>query len=140
MLGLQIAVTLHLVGIIFWVGGLAARLVLLNSAQSGANESARSQFRRLQQGIHFLMEIPGSVITLLAGGFLIHAAQVNFHLPWFRIKIVLVLGLIVVELLASRQIKAFNVSGRAGQAAALFASLVVFTLLTLVAVKLRFYF
>jgi uncharacterized membrane protein len=140
MLGLQIAVTLHLVGIIFWVGGLAARLVLLNSAQSGANESARSQFRQLQQGIHFLMEIPGSVITLLAGGFLIHAAQVNFHLPWFRIKIVLVLGLIVVELLASRQIKAFNVSGRAGQAAALFASLVVFTMLTLVAVKLRFYF
>ena len=140
MLGLQIAVTLHLVGIIFWVGGLAARLVLLNSAQSGANEGARSQFRRLQQGIHFLMEIPGSVITLQAGGFLIHAAQVNFHLPWFRIKIVLVLGLIVVELLASRQIKAFNVSGRAGQAAALFASLVVFTLLTLVAVKLRFYF
>jgi uncharacterized paraquat-inducible protein A len=53
---------------------------------------------------------------------------------------VLVLGLIVVELLASRQIKAFNVSGRAGQAAALFASLVVFTMLTLVAVKLRFYF
>jgi uncharacterized membrane protein len=140
MLGLQIAVTLHLVGIIFWIGGLAARLVLLNSAQSGANESARSQFRQLQQGIHRMMEIPGSVITLLAGGFLISAAQVNFHLPWFRIKIALVLGLIVVELLASRHIKAFNVSGRVGQAVALLASLVVFTLLILVAVKLRFYF
>lgn len=138
MIGFQIAVTLHLVGIISWIGGIAARLILLNSAQSGANESVRSQFRQLQQGIHRMMEIPGSVITLLAGGFLIHAAQVNFHLPWFRAKIALVLGLIVVELLASRQIKAFNVSGRPGQAMGLFASLVVFTLLTLVAVTTKF--
>ena len=140
MLGFQIANTLHLAGIIFWIGGLGARLILLNSVKSDANEGVRSQFRQLQQGIHRMMEIPGSVIALLAGGFLIHAAQVNFHLPWFRAKIALVLGLIVVELLASRQIKAFNVSGRVGQAVALFASLVVFTLLTLVAVKLRFYF
>ena len=138
MPGLQIAITLHLVGIIFWIGGMAARLILLNSAKSGASESVRSQFRQLQQGIHRMMEIPGSVITLLAGGFLIHAAQVNFHLPWFRAKIALVLGLIMVELLASRQIKAFNASGRAGQAMGLFAGLVVFTLLILIAVVTKF--
>ena len=138
MPGLQIAITLHLVGIIFWIGGMAARLILLNSAKSGASESVRSQFRQLQQGIHRMMEIPGSVMTLLAGGFLIHAAQVNFHLPWFRAKIALVLGLIMVELLASRQIKAFNASGRAGQAMGLFAGLVVFTLLILIAVVTKF--
>jgi uncharacterized membrane protein len=85
-----------------------------------------------------MMEIPGSVLTVLAGGFLIHAAQVNFHMPWFRAKIALVVGLIVVELLASRQIKAFNASGRAGQAMGLFATLVVFTLLTLVTVLTKF--
>ena len=138
MLGLQIAITLHLVGIIFWIGGLGARLVLLSSVKSGASEEARSQFHQLQRGIHLMMETPGSVITLLAGGFLIHAAQVNFHLPWFRAKIALVLGVIVVELLASRQIKAFKMSGRVGQAVALFASLVVFTLLALVAVTTKF--
>jgi uncharacterized membrane protein len=138
MLGLQIAITLHLVGIIFWIGGLGARLVLLHSVKSGADEGARSQFYQLQRGLHLMMEIPGSVITLLAGGFLIHAAQVNFHLPWFRAKIALVLGLIVVELLASRQIKAFNASGRAGQAMGLFASMVMFTLLTLAAVVTKF--
>ena len=138
MPGLQIAIALHLVGIIFWIGGMAARLILLNSAKSGASESVRSQFRQLQQGIHRMMEIPGSVMTLLAGGFLIHAAQVNFHLPWFRAKIALVIGLIVVELLASRQIKAFNVTGRAGQTMGLFAGLVVFTLLILIAVVTKF--
>jgi hypothetical protein len=50
----------------------------------------------------------------------------------------LVLGLIVVELLASRQIKAFNVTGRAGQAMGLFAGLVVLTLLILIAVVTKF--
>ncbi|MDD5558830.1 CopD family protein [Candidatus Methylomirabilis sp.] len=138
MPGLQLAIIFHLVGIIFWIGGMAARLILLNSARSGAGESVRSQFRQLQQGLHRMMEIPGSVMTLLAGGFLIHAAQVNFHLAWFRAKIALVIGLIVIELLASRQIKTFNVTGRAGQAMGLFAGLVVFTLLILIAVVTKF--
>jgi uncharacterized membrane protein len=138
MLGFQIAVVIHLVGIIFWIGGMAARLIFVNSAKSGVSEHVRSQLHQIQRSIHFMMEIPGFVMTLLAGGFLIHAAQVNFHLPWFRAKIALVLGLIVIELLASRQIKAFNVSGRAGQAMGLFASLVVFTLLTLVSVVTKF--
>lgn len=138
MLGFQIAVVLHLVGIILWIGGIAARLILVNSSKSGVSENVRSQLYKIQRSIHFMMEIPGVVMTVLAGGFLISAAQVNFHLPWFRTKIVLVLGVIVVELLASRQIKAFNVSGRAGQAMGLFASLVVFTLLILVAVVTKF--
>ncbi|MBZ0160608.1 MAG: CopD family protein [bacterium] len=138
MFGFQIAVTLHLVGIIFWIGGIAARLILLDAAPSGAEVGVRSQLYQIQRRIHFIMEIPGSVMTLLAGGFLIHAAQVNFHLPWFRAKIALVIGLIVIELLASRRIKAFNASGRMGQAMGLFAGLVVFTLLTLVAVVTKF--
>ena len=139
MLGLQIAITLHLVGIIFWIGGLGARLVLLISVKSGASEEARSQFHQLQKGIHLMMETPGSVITLLAGGFLIHATKITVHQSWFGAKMALVLGVIVVELLASRQIKAFKMSGRVGQqAVALFASLVVFTLLALVAVTTKF--
>lgn len=140
MLVFQIAKTLHLAGIIFWIGGLGGRLILLNSVKSDANEGVRSQLYQVQRGIHLMMEAPGLVVALMSGLFLIHAAQVNFHLPWFRAKIALALGVIVVGLLASRQIKAFNVSGRAGQAVALFASLVVFTLLALVAVTTKFYF
>jgi uncharacterized membrane protein len=138
MLGVPIATILHLMGIIFWIGGMAARLLLISSAKSGTSENVRSQLHQIQRGIHFMMEIPGSVITILAGGFLINAAQVNFHLPWFRAKISLVIGLIVIEFLASRQIKAFTANGRAGSAIGLFASLVIFTLLTLVAVITKF--
>lgn len=138
MLGFVIAITLHLLGIILWIGGMAARLIFLNAAPSDVKEGMRSQMYQVQRSIHFLMEIPGFILTLLAGGFLIHAAQVNFHMPWFRAKTALVVGLIVIELLGARQIKAFNVSGRGGQAMGLLAGLVAFTLLILVAVKTKF--
>jgi uncharacterized membrane protein len=138
MLELQLAITFHLAGIIFWLGGLAARLILLNSANSGANEEGRSQLYQLQQKIHLMMEAPAFVVALMAGLFLVHATKVTLSQPWFRVKIVLVLGLIVVSLVASRQFKAFNATGRAGQAMGLFAGLVVFTLLALVAVLTKF--
>ena len=138
MSGFQIAIALHLAGIIFWIGGLGARLILLNSAQSDTNQGARSQIYQLQRGIHLMMEVPALVLTLMPGLFLVHATKVTFHQSWFMAKMALVLGLIVVDLLALRQFKAFNTSGRVGQPIALFASLVVFTLLTLVAVLTKF--
>ena len=138
MLGFQLAITLHLAGIIFWLGGLGARLLLLNAAKSGVNEGERSQLYQLQRTIHLMMEAPAFVVALMAGLFLTHATRITFHQSWFRAKIALVLGLIVVGLLASRQFKAFNASGRMGQATALFASLVALTLLTLVAVLTKF--
>lgn len=138
MLGFQIAITLHLVGIIFWIGGLGARLILLNAVKSDVNEGVRSQLYQIQRGIHLRMETPAFVVALMAGLFLIHATKVTFHQSWFSAKIALILGIIVLDLLASRQFKACNTSGRVGQAAALFASLVVCTLLTLVAVTTKF--
>ncbi|MDE2180723.1 MAG: CopD family protein [candidate division NC10 bacterium] len=138
MLGFQLAIAFHLVGIIFWLGGLGARLILLNAAKSGANEGARFQLYQLQRTIHLMLETPAFVVALIAGLYLTHATKVTPSQPWFRAKIALVLGLIVVGLLASRRFKAFNASGRVGQAATLVASLVVFTLLTLVAVLTKF--
>lgn len=75
---------------------------------------------------------------LIAGLYLTHATRVTPSLPWFRAKIALILGIIVIGLLTSRQFKTFNASGRAGHAMGLFAGLVVFTLLTLVAVLTKF--
>ncbi len=138
MLGLQLAITFHLAGIIFWLGGLGARLILLNSVNSCTNEGGRSQLYQLQQKIHLMMEGPAFVVALMAGLFLVHATKITLSQPWFRAKIALILGLIVVSLIASRQFKSFNASGRAGQAMGLFAGLVVFTLLTLVAVLTKF--
>lgn len=138
MPGFQIAITLHLVGIIFWIGGMGARLILLSSVRPGTDEGVRSQLYQVQRGIHLMMETPAFLLALLAGLFLVHATKVTFHQAWFSAKIALLLGVILVDLLASRQFKAFNTSGRAGQAAGLLAILVVFALLIVVAVVTKF--
>lgn len=59
--------------------------------------------------------VPAFLLALLAGLFLIHAAGVTFHEAWFSVKIALLLGVILVDLLASRQFKAFNASGQVGR-------------------------
>jgi len=138
MLEYYLAVTAHLAGVIFWLGGVGTRLVLLNSVKSDANEGWRSQLYQAQRRIHLVLETPAFVVALLAGWFLAHAVKVKFSHNWFRAKIVLILGLIVVGLLVSRQFKAFSASGRVGQVAPLLAGLVVFTVLTLFAVLTKF--
>lgn len=138
MLEYYLAVTLHLVGVIFWVGGVGARLVLLNSLKSGVNGGWQSQLYQVQRKIHLMLETPAFVVALLAGWFLAHATKVKFAHPWFRVKVVLIFGLIIVGFLASRQFKALNTGRRAGQAATLLAGLVVFTALTLFAVLTKF--
>ena len=41
--GIEVARTLHLLGVIFWIGGMGGRLVLLGSVRSGTDEAVRNQ-------------------------------------------------------------------------------------------------
>jgi len=136
--GIGIARTLHLVGVIFWVGGMGARLILLGCVRSGTYEAVRSQLYEVQRRIHLRLEVPAFLLALLAGLFLVHASKVTFHQAWFSVKMLLLLGVILVDLLASRQFKAFKTSGREGQPSGLFAVLVLFALLMVLAALIKF--
>ena len=136
--GIELARTLHLLGTIFWIGGMGGRLVLLGSVRSGTDEAARSQLYEAQRRIHLCLEVPAFLLALLAGLFLVHAARVTFHQAWFSVKMLLLLGVILVDLLASRQFKAVKISGREGRVAALGAALAVFALLMVFAALTRF--
>jgi uncharacterized membrane protein len=138
MPGIQIARVLHLVGIIFWIGSMWVRLILLSFARSGTGEGVRSQLYQFQRGIHLRMEIPAFLLALLAGGFLIHPAGVTFQQVWFIVKIAGIFGMIVVTLLTSRQFKVFNASGQVGQTAGLLVMLIVCVLLIVFATRTRF--
>jgi uncharacterized membrane protein len=136
--GTKIALTLHLVGVIFWVGGMGARLILLGSVRSGTDEGVRGQVYEAQRGIHLRLEVPAFLLALLAGLFLVHAGRVNFHQAWFSVKMLLLLGVILVDVLASRQFKAFRRSGKEGRIAGPFGVLVVLALLMVLAVLTKF--
>ena len=138
MSGIKVALTLHLVGVIFWVGGMGARLILLGSTKSGTDEGVRGQVYEGQRGIHLRLEVPAFLLALLAGLFLVHSGRVNFHQAWFSVKMLLLLGVILVDVLASRQFKAFKRSGKEGRIAGLFGVLVVLALLMVFAVLTKF--
>ncbi len=138
MSGIGIVRTVHLLGVIFWVGGMGARLILLGSATSGMDESARGQLYDAQRRIHLRLELPAFLLALLAGLSLVYATGVTFHQAWFSVKMLLLLGVILVDLLASRRFKAFKTSGREGQAAGLFAVLALFALLMVLAGLTKF--
>ena len=130
--------TLHLLGVIFWVGGMGARLILLGSATSGMDEAARSQLYEAQRRIHLRSELPAFLLALLAGLSLVYATGVTFHQAWFSVKMLLLLGVILLDPLTSRQFKAFRTSGKEGRAAGLLTVLVVLALLMVLAALVKF--
>ena len=138
MSGIGIAKTLHLLGVIFWIGGMGARLLLLGFTTSGMNEAVRNQLYEAQRRIHLRMELPAFLLALLAGLFLVFAAGVTFHQTWFSVKMLLLLGVILLDPLVSRQFKAFRAIGKEGQAEGLLTVLVVSVLLMVLAALTKF--
>ena len=136
--GIGIAKTLHLLGVIFWIGGMGARLLLLGSTTSGTNEAARNQLYEAQRRIHLRMELPAFLLALLAGLFLVYGTAVTFHQAWFSVKMLLLLGVILLDPLTSRQFKAFKASGKEGRAVSLFTILAVLSLLMVFATLTKF--
>ena len=99
MAGIEISRALHLLGVIFWVGGMGARLLLLGSVRSGTDEMMRSRLFDAQRRIHLRMEVPAFLLALLPGLYLVYAARVTFHQAWFSVKMLLLLGVILVDIL-----------------------------------------
>jgi hypothetical protein len=63
MAGIEISRALHLLGVIFWVGGMGARLLLLGSVRSGTDEMMRSRLFDAQRRIHLRMEVPAFLLA-----------------------------------------------------------------------------
>ena len=137
-MGIEIARTLHLLGAIFWVGGMGARLVLLGAVRSATGEAVRSQLYEAQRRIHLRIEVPAFLLALLAGLFLVRAAGVTLQQAWFSVKMLSLLGIILVDVIASRQFRAAKTSGKEGRAAGLGAILVVFAFMMLFAALSKF--
>jgi uncharacterized membrane protein len=122
---IKIVLTIHIFGIIFWIGGLGVRLFLLGSVKSGTDQVVRGHLFETQRRLFRQVEVPAIIVALIAGLFLAYSGANYYQRPWFLVKMLLVLGAIGVDLMASRQFVDVNATGKDGRAAALGAVLVV---------------
>jgi Predicted membrane protein len=113
---IKIVLTLHIFGIIFWIGGLGIRLFLLGSVDTGTSEVVRQQFFATQQRIFRQIEVPAFIIALIAGIFLVYSGMNYYQRPWFLVKMLFVAGAIILDVVASRRFETVREAGKEGQA------------------------
>lgn len=102
----------HIVGLVFWIGGLLVATALLGQhSQEGAPEGgialAAAEMRMLRG-----MANPGAALTIITGIILISGrADYYMHSTWFQAKLVLVICLLVLHGIAWVRARRF-VAGR----------------------------
>ncbi|HEV2416925.1 MAG TPA: CopD family protein [Terriglobia bacterium] len=105
-------VLFHIVGLVFWVGGLLVATALLG--QHAKEESPEGQLALGQAELRMLsgMANPGAAITIITGAILSWSQWPDIlHETWFESKMALVLTLIVLHVITYTRARQF-VDGR----------------------------
>lgn len=102
---LAFVLTLHLTGIVFWVGSLMARVFLLGRLAAPGSAEARPVVAGLHRRLHLMVEVPAFIVLLIAGLALLHLTRAPLTAPWLLTKLVLVAVLVALDGLVSVQIK-----------------------------------
>jgi uncharacterized membrane protein len=102
---LAAVLTLHLTGIVFWVGSLMARVFLLGRLASPGSAEARPLVAGLHRRLHLMVEVPAFIVLLIAGLALLHLTRSSLTAPWLLAKLALVAVLLALDGLVSVQIK-----------------------------------
>lgn len=97
--------TLHLTGIVFWLGSLMARVLLLGRLAAPGSADARPVVAVLHRRLHLMVEVPAFSLLLIAGLALLHLTRTSLTAPWLLIKLALVAILLALDGLVSVQIK-----------------------------------
>lgn len=103
--GLAFVLTLHLTGIIFWVGSLMARVLMLGRLAAPGSADARPVVAVLHRRLHLMVEVPAFSLLLIAGLALLHLTGTSLTAPWLLMKLLFVAILLALDGLVSVQIK-----------------------------------
>ncbi len=102
---LAAVLTLHLTGVVFWVGSLMARVLLLGRLAAPGSAEARPVVAGLHRRLHLMVEVPAFLMLLIAGLALLHLTGTPLTAPWLLVKLLLVAILLALDGLVSVQIK-----------------------------------
>ncbi len=99
----------HVLGLVFWVGGLLATSMALTRHTQEVSAEARQSLARLERIFLRGLADPGALLTILAGVSLITTnSSYYLHAPWLHIKLTFVLILIGLHGMLAMRTKAFS--------------------------------
>ena len=102
----------HVLGLVFWVGGLLVTSMALTLHTQEASADARQALARLERIYLRGLADPGALLTILAGASLIMTnSSYYLHAPWLHIKLTFVLLLVGLHGIVAVRTKRFA-SGR----------------------------
>ncbi len=98
----------HILGLVFWVGGLLIETNILARHTQEASPEVREAFGRLEMRLLNAMANPGALLSVTTGIILILTNRSYFlHAGWLHAKLVLVLLLIGLHLVVLSRTKSF---------------------------------
>jgi uncharacterized membrane protein len=128
----------HLLGMVFWIGGLLMATQTLSLDSQATDPGARqANLLSARKTINALAH-PGLVIMLVSGGLLLYFEPLALHAAWLHAKLSLVVGLIICDILIFGRVRKLAAQPAArGFAAAMhgIVSALFFVILILVLIK-----
>jgi len=99
----------HVLGLVFWVGGLLVTSMALTRHTQEASADARQALARLERIYLRGLADPGALLTILAGVSLIMTnSSYYLHAPWLHIKLTFVLLLVGLDGIVAVRTKRFS--------------------------------
>ena len=114
----KIILTTHELGVIFWIGGLGVRLLLLSSVSAETNELSRTQLYDTQRRLFRGIEVPAFLLALIAGLVLVYSDVNTYQQTRFTVKMILVAVAVVMDVVTLRQFDGVRATGKSGRASA----------------------
>jgi protoporphyrinogen IX oxidase len=102
------ALVFHIIGFVFWVGGLLVTTTVLALHTQQDLPQARLPLEHLEVKLLRGMAHPGAAITVLAGLTVVWIQPSYIHQHWLQAKLCLVAILIALDLVVYMRTKAFH--------------------------------
>jgi putative membrane protein len=102
------ALAAHVVGIVFWMGGLLVATQVLATHTRETSPEARCALARLEQKLLKGIAHPGAAITVLAGIAVVAIQPEYLRQSWLQAKLLLVVVLIAVDLVVASRARAYQ--------------------------------
>jgi len=102
------ALVAHIIGIIYWLGGLIVAGHVLMRLGNESSPDARTALGDFEDKLLKRIVHPGAAITVLAGIGILAADPEYLRQTWLHIKLVLVVVLIALDLLMTARFRAYR--------------------------------